>query len=194
MDPTDNAAFFQLPQHMNRSTGPRPLLRFYTEAVELPGKSATEGRPIYENRDFVAITNPGSRDEVVRYAKDKAKQDPYVAHAYKIWKDTQEQPCEGTPLEQVPFLNPAQVKELKALNIPSLEALADLSDTAKQRFNGGHELQRKAKALLEAAKGSAYATRLETELAKRDDEIKFLRDQIAQINARYEAEKHERAA
>lgn len=190
MDPMDFGSF-QAPQ---RGIGPRPLLRFYTEAVEIPGKSAIEGRPIFENRDFVAITNPGSRDEVVRRAEDKAKQDPYVAHAYKIWKETQEQPSDGTPLEQVPFLNPAQVRELRALNITSLEALAELPDTAKQRFQGGHDLQRKAKALLESAKDSALVTKLQSELASRDQQIKFLQDQITAINARFEAAQNGKAA
>lgn len=191
MDPM-SSDFFRQPQ-VNFS-GPKPHLRFYTEAVEHPGKSAQEGRPIFENRDFVAITNPGSRDEVVREAKEKAKQDPYVAHAYKFWKETQEQPSDGTPLEQVPFLNPAQVRELKALNIMSLEALAELPDTAKQRFMGGHDLQRKAKAFLQAAKDSAFATKVQGELDAANQQIAFLKDQIAQINARYEAEKQGRAA
>ncbi len=187
-----SAGFFQMPQ--TNFNGPKPLLRFYTEAVEMTGKSAQEGRPIFENRDMVAIINPGSRDEVVRIAKDKAKQDPYVAQAYKIWKETQEQPSDGTPLEQVPFLNPAQVRELKALNILSLEALADLPDAAKQRFMGGHDLQRKAKALMQAAKDSAFATKVQSELDAANQQIAFLKDQIAQINARYEAEKQGRAA
>lgn len=183
MDPM-TSGFFQTPQ--TNFNGPKPLLRFYTEAVEIPGETVKQGRPIYENRDFVAIINPGSRDEVVRIAKDKAKQDPYVAHAYKVWKDTQEQPSDGTPLEQVPFLNPALVKELKALNIHSLEALAALPDAAKQRFMGANEFQAKAKAFLASAADSAHATHLQSELNKRDNEISMLKAEIEKINARFE--------
>ena len=99
MDPM-TSGFFQTPQ--TNFNGPKPLLRFYTEAVEIPGETV-KGRPIYENRDFVAIINPGSRDEVVRIAKDKAKQDPYVAHAYKVWKDTRNSRQTGRHLNRCHF-------------------------------------------------------------------------------------------
>ena len=56
--------------------GARPNLRFFIEAKPHPGKSAEEGRPVYVDVDMVSIINPGSKDEVVRIAKDKIKDDP----------------------------------------------------------------------------------------------------------------------
>lgn len=185
MDPTMDAAFFDAAPP-NRQNGPRPMLRFFSEPVELPGKSAEEGRPVYIERDFVGITNPGSRDEVVRRAEDKAKEDEFIAWAYRKWKATREQVTDGTPLETVPFLNKAQVAELKGLAIHSLETLAAAPDTAVQRMMGLRELKKKAQAYLDAAKDSAVVTKLQGELEKRDQEIELLKAQMKQMSARFD--------
>lgn len=184
LDPLDNSFFDAGPPGERR--GPRPLLRFFTEAVELPGESAKEGRSVFVNRDFVGITNPGSRDEVIRRAEDKAREDDFIAWAYRKWKTTQEQPVSGTPLDTVPFLNKAQVAELRAINVATLEQLAELPDTAKQRMMGSVALQKKAKAYMESAKDTALVTRLQGELEQRDTEISMLKKQMAEMSARFE--------
>jgi hypothetical protein len=184
LDPALDTTFFDAAPPQQR--GPRPLLRFFTEPVELPGKSAEEGRPVYVDRDFVGITNPGSRDEVVRRAEDKAREDEFVAWAYKKWKATQQQPTDGTPLETVPFLNKSQVLELKGVAIHSLETLADAPEQAMQRMMGLRELKKKAAAYLAAAKDSAVVTRLQHELDQRDGKIALMEKQMAEMNARFE--------
>ena len=182
-DPLNFDSFMPGQQQMSR-----PNLRFFTEAVELPGKSIEEGRAVYVDRDMVAITNPGARDEVVRRAEDKAKQDQYVAWAYDQWKKTKAQPTDGTPLDMVPFLKPSQIKELQHINVMSLENLAGMSDVQAQRAGiNGAELVRKAKAYLQSAKDSAIVMKLESQLTdlRRDNDA--LKEQIRQINARFEA-------
>lgn len=182
-DPSDSEFFAPAPPQQR---GPRPMLRFFSEPVELPGKSEQEGRPVYIERDFVGITNPGSRDEVVRRAEDKAKEDEFIAWAYKKWKATQEQVVDGTPIETVPFLNKAQVLELKALAIHTLENLALAPDTAMQRMMGLRDLKKKAEAYMEAAKDSAVVTRMQSELDKRDRTIEMMKKQMEDMNARFE--------
>ena len=184
-DPAEDDFFFSAPP-TQQGRGPRPILRFFTEAALLPGKSDEAGRPVYEERDYVGITNPGSRDEVVRFAKDKAKEDEYVAWAYKKWKATQEQVVDGTPVETVPFLNKAQVAELKAINVHTLEALAELPDTAKQRMMGAGDLQKKAQAYMQAAKDSAVVTRLQSELNQRDRTIEQMKAQMDIMSKRFD--------
>jgi hypothetical protein len=183
LDPSSDAFFSGPPG----GRGPRPNLRFFTEPKELPGKSLEAGRPIYEERHFVGITNPGSRDEFIVQADVKAAQDEFVAWAFKKWLSTQEQVVDGTPLETVPFLNKAQVMELRALNIHTLESLATLPDTAKQRFMGSIELSKKAKAYLDSAKDTALVTKLQSELDKRDRDMDAMKKQMAEANARFEA-------
>jgi hypothetical protein len=182
-DPSDDNFFGPPPG----GKGPRPNLRFYTEPVQNEGKTLEAGRPIFEEIDFVVISNPGSRDTFIAKAKAHAQKDEFVAWAYKKWKATQEQVVDGTPLEIIPFLNKAQVQELKALGVHSLETLAELPDTAKQRFMGSIELSKKAKAYLASAKDTALATKLQAEVSKKDKELEYMRKQIAETNARFEA-------
>ena len=182
-DPLDSAFFDAQPPSQR---GPRPLLRFFSEAVELPGKSAEAGRPVFVERDMVGITNPGSRDEVVRRAEEKAKEDEFIAWAYKKWKATQQQVTDGTPLETVPFLNKAQIAELKAIAIHSLENLALAPEAAVSRMMGLRDLKKKAEAYMSAAKDTAIVTRLQGELEQRDGTISMLQKQMAEMNARFE--------
>ena len=166
--------------------GPRPLLRFEQEAIPLAGPSEAEGRPIHKMIDVVYIVNPGSRDETKRIAADKAKTDEYVAWAYARWKKTQEQPVDGTPLETVPFLNKAQVLELRGINILTLETLADPPEPAIARMMGLRDLAKKAKAFLAAAKDSSVVTKMASELEQRDREIDRLKAQMSEMSARFD--------
>ena len=164
---------------------PGPILRFFIEAVENKFKSAEAGRPIYDNVEMISIINPGSKDEFIKKVDAAAKS--RFGPQYEHWRRTQEQPAEGTPLEMVPFLNPAQVKELKALNVPTLEHLANLHDGAIQKIGmGGLELVRKAKAYMKAAGDNSVVTKLVAENQALKGEIEALKTQIAQVNARYE--------
>lgn len=189
-DPTEDGFFDPAPQ--NNSRGPRPMLRFYTEPVEQTALSAQEGRPVYKDVDYVGITNPGSRDEIVLVAEKKAKTDEYVAWAYKKWKATQEQVVDGTPVETVPFLGKAVVLELKAINIHTLEQLALAPEPALQRMMGLRDLKKKAEAYIAAAKDSALVTKMQHELNQRDNEIAAMKAQIAQMSARFDEMQKER--
>lgn len=183
-DPALDDAFFAPPQQQGR--GPRPILRFFTEPVEQTGKTAEEGRPVYKDVDMVGITNPGSRDEVVLVAEKKAKTDDYVAWAYNKWKKTQEQVVDGTPVETVPFLGKAVVLELKAINIHTLEQLAEAPEPAIQRMMGLRELKKKAVAYIGAAKDSQIVTKMAHELAQRDNEIASLKASMEQMSKRFD--------
>jgi hypothetical protein len=182
-DPSDDSFFGPPPG----GKGPRPHLRFERETRVNEGRSLEEGRPVHDLIDMVYITNPGSRDETPARIKDKVPKDDYITWAYNKWKVTQEQVVDGTPIETVPFLNKAQVQELKALNIHTLETLADLPDTAKQRFMGSIDLSKKAQAYLKSAKDSQLAVKLQAEVDKKDKELALMRKQIADTNARFEA-------
>jgi hypothetical protein len=191
MDPTDST-FFQ-PQQFQPQNGVRAILRFFTDAEEMTGESLAAGRSIYRDADFVGITNPGSRDEFVKRCTKLT--DPYHKQAYAQWKTTQQQPVDGTPLTQVPWLSQSQIKELNAINIMSLEHLAEMSDATIQRVGmGGNDLRKKAQTYIKAATDTALVMRLETELQSRDRDIERLTKEIQSISARFDAAAKEKAA
>lgn len=190
-DPTDFSAFTA-----QATVNPPPFnLRFYTEAMEHPGKSAEAGRRMFVDVDLVEIRVPGSKDVVVRKAEDKAKQDQYVNAAYQQWLKTKVDPVDGTPLSEAPFLRPSEIADMKAVGVMTIENLASLSDAYVQRVGiHGVKLRDKARAFLESAKDSALVLKQQEELAKRDRDIAALQDQIKALNARFEAAQKANAA
>jgi hypothetical protein len=89
----------------------------------------------------------------------------------------------GTPLEQWPQMTVGMVASLKAMNVHTVEQLAEMSDQYAQQIMGNHDLRRKAKLFLDAAAGEAVNNKLQSELDKRDIEINQLKEQMAQLLA-----------
>lgn len=156
----------------------RLLVQFYFEAVKNEFKSAQEGRPIFDDVPMIKIITPGSRDVMVAQANERY-QTRFPRH-WEAFQKKMSQVVEGTPLEQVPFLTVSQIAELKAVNCLTLEHLATMSDQNAAKFMGMNGLRQKAKDYLEAAKSAAPLTRLQAELAKRDNEIEVLKNQLAE--------------
>lgn len=159
-------------------------VKFYKSAVHLKGRSEKEGRPIFEDRDFIAIVVPGSADEHVREVRDDDKVRFHVQWAR--YQANQEQVQDGTPVDDWAALTASQREELKHLKVYTVEAVAGLSDAQAQKLGPGYmSLRTKASAFLEQAKDSAAAQRfaaendaLRSELADLREQFKALQSQI----------------
>lgn len=156
------------------------FVQFYQRAVMNNFKSSQEGRPIFDEVDFVRIIVPGDKNTVI----DTKATPEYIGRfrdKYDQFKKGQEQAQSGTPLEVWPQMTVGQVAELKAMHVTTVEQLADMPDQLAQRIMGSHALRAKAKQFLEAAAGDAANTKLQAELEKRDNEIEVLKAQMQQI-------------
>ena len=102
---------------------------------------------------------------------NKIPDDIRFPRQWAAFKNREEQPATGTPLETLPFLTKAQVLEFKAANCTTAEHVRDMSDGLAQKFMGIHDIRRRIAVFLEAAAGAAPAERLAGELKKRDDLI-----------------------
>lgn len=156
-------------------TEDRAIAEFYVEAVPNNFRTEKEGRPIFDDVEFVKILVPGDRrTEVVRRVTEE--------HRYR-WPRQYEAfqrgiiPAEeGTPIEQWPPITPAMAKTLAFLNIRTVEALAAVSDTALAEIGlGARELRQKAIAWLGAIDPQG--------LANANAEIAELKAQMAQLIA-----------
>lgn len=184
MDPLDFSGYEQL-LNSRPPAVTSVRLRFFYHPQQNHSKSEEAGRPIFDQVEKVSIINPGSRDEWVGYVTDDIRAE--YSSAYEHWRRTQQQPSDGTPLEEVPFLNAAQVKELRALSIESLEHLAGLTDALKQRIGmGANELVRKAQNYLAAAAGHAADNKAVTENEELRRRIAYLEQNLTAANQRYE--------
>jgi hypothetical protein len=152
-------------------------IEFRAVAVENRAKSHKEGRPIFDQQEQVFIRFAGdTKKELVAPAHEKCMRDPatglWVSYAqlyqrhYEAFKSGEAAIGEGTPVEELPFLDTARRAELKALHIHTAEALAGLEGQNLTRLGMfGRELKEQAKAYIEKASDSALETRLAAENA-----------------------------
>jgi hypothetical protein len=151
--------------------------RFKTEAVHLPFRSRTAGRPIYEDREFVEILIPGDRRSMaVEPVTDEHK--TRWPDAYAAFRAGRETPLEGTPLADWPnsALTRSKVEELAYFNIRTVEHLAAVNDAQLGNIGmGARELRQAARAFLEVARtGTGPLERLVSENLSLKDEVERL--------------------
>ncbi len=168
--------------------------KFYIEPVQNKAASEAAGRPIFRDTEFVEIRIAGDKfTVVVRKVSDEDK--ARRPQAYEAFQNNQKQALEGTPIEQWPIMTPAKVSELKALNILTVESLAELPDGRLGRLGmEGRELQNKAKAFLSSAtdhqiehKQAAVIGRLEQKIDLLESQIKALGEKPRQRRSREKA-------
>lgn len=159
---------------------------FFMEAVPDAEASAREGRPIYKEEEFVRIMIPGDQLNIVCREVREADKQAYPEQ-YRAFKEKQDQPLIGTPLDKIPFLTKARVLEFHAMGLKTAEHVRDMPDTIAQKFMDAHGLRKRIADFLAAAAGSAPVEKLQSELAKRDETIAALKaaleDQGAKIDA-----------
>lgn len=132
--------------------------RFFLDKALNPFKSQEAGHPVYDEVEKVDIIIPGQNQSIAtERIKDHHRE--RWPNAYAAWKKGLEIATEGSPLEMWPPLTPAQVANLKVLNITTVEQLAQLPDSALSKIGmGARDLQIKAKAwLTESNRGEALS-------------------------------------
>jgi len=146
------------------------MISFYDREVQNQFKSEQEGRPIFEMKCYIRKVPPG--DKLVEIDRKASKQDFLrYPQEYEMYMNHQTTPVNGTPLEAWAQVTRAQVAEYKALNILTVEQLAELPDGYGHKIMGFQGWKQKAQSFLMAAKGQGEFDKLQTELRKRDEEI-----------------------
>jgi hypothetical protein len=149
-------------------------------------KSAVEGRPIYEDAEYITIIVPGDKESVVHrklWAKDLER----FPAQYQAFKNGASQQISGTPLEHWPVIGKGQVMELQFFNVRTVEDLANLADAHAHKFMGINKLRKQAQDWLAAAKDAAHITKMNDELEKRDSKIAAQADMLEKLTERLKA-------
>lgn len=122
---------------------------FYLREVQNKARSKVEGRICFDQKEYVEIFVPGEKHlRPNRPVTDADKKRWPVA--YGKFQQTREETLDGTPVEQWPFLNRAQVAEMKANGIMTIEAIADIPDGLLERLGrNGRDIQKRAKQFLQ---------------------------------------------
>lgn len=161
-------------QNPGQPTMRQTMITFYDREVQNHFKSEQEGRPIFEMKCYIRKIPPG--DKLLEIDRKATKQD-FIRYPreYEMYQKYATTPVEGTPLEAWAQITRAQVAEYKALNIFTVEQLANLPDGYGHKIMGFQNWKQKAQSFLMASKGQSEFDRLQTELKKRDEEIERMK-------------------
>jgi len=138
------------------------------------------GRPMYVDREFIRKIIPGDQGNVVVHHPTRAEIDAYRAQ-YERFKAGMAQVTTGTPLDKLPGVSRAQVKELAYFNIRTVEQLAKVSDGNLQNIGPYMALRRKAQDWLATARGAAPIEEARAESARLKEELALLKRQMSEL-------------
>jgi hypothetical protein len=161
---------------------------FYTRSVHNPAKSQASGAPVYENKVFVRIQQPGEMLNVV----DKPAKDEDTKRWPQHWQSylhNRTQIPEGTPIDLLFPNDPARSDALKSRGVYTIQQLANLSQTAMDNVGmGAQEYVNRAKKYIESANDGSQVLALLEEGKKKDLkisrlelDIQSLKDQLNQL-------------
>jgi len=158
----------------------------FEEAKAERAKKLPEGN-IYRKVEFITINIPGDRTLAVHrpvMAADKVR----FRAKYEAFKNSQGEPVEGTPLEQLPEIKPGQVTELNYVGVKTIEQLAKVADgSPMMSMMGGVGLKQRAQAWVSKNRKSSVVSQTNEALAERDAQIAKLQEQVAALIATSEA-------
>jgi hypothetical protein len=163
----------------NRGGDDKLAVRFFKKAKQNPEKTQTEGRPIFEEVDYIQIMVPGDRTSIIVRPVGPGDEARFRKQ-YEHWKATQNNDLVvGTPLEAWGILNMAQIEEFRYFGIRTVENMADLRDDVVGRIMGATTLKQKAKIFVEASKAEAPMKAMREALETRDTELSALKQAVA---------------
>lgn len=166
------------------------VVRFYEKPKLNKQKTAEAGRPIYDSVEMVEVIVAGDKhfrphfpahEPTVTYDNATQQEDRrtwaerYPAE-YKAYKTQGMMSVSGTPVEAWPLLTRAQVAELKALDIFTVEQIADMTDRNRHVLGpSARQLIAQAKAYIEQASNAATPQKLAAENEALRAELERLR-------------------
>lgn len=188
------------------------LVRFYAKPILMEAISKEQGYPYYEDRVFINIVSPGNTKTVwdmlakgitpkyKQIAEGEYEQDGWEVEelegeadpikypeAWALFIKKGEKVHKGWDLAEWGAITRSFAESLKGLNIPTVEALAGLSDAAASNIMGGRKFRDMARAALDEQELMSLATQEQEKASKAEERVKTLEKQIegmqAQINS-----------
>jgi hypothetical protein len=166
-----NGPVYNAPQEQN---SPHLHVEFFADAVKLEGRSIEQGRPIFEDREFIRIRWVGNNKQVlVAPANGKSLRDPQT-NEWLTYKDRFPKHYEafqkgahfhgsGTPLTEMTSLSAADRANLNAWMIFTIEALSVIDGDIIKQNPTMARWKKEAEVYLSKAGDNAAYTRLAAE-------------------------------
>ncbi len=160
----------------------RLMVKFYSKPVQNEFQTNKEGRPIFEDVDFVKIFIPGdtlSTIDAPARADHKARFPLHWA-AYQNAHGADSK-IMGTPVEHWPLITALQAEELKAIKFFTVESVANASDLQLQGL--GMKAGMSPFAFRDRAKNFLRVASQESAVNQNDEELEQLRGENKRMKA-----------
>lgn len=155
--------------------------RFYTKQVQHKAKSLEAGRPIFVDVDYVEIRIAGDNKNIIDKKVKQEHKDRWPRQ-YEAHKNGKENQMEGMPVREWGSLPASRALELNAVNVFTVEQLADLSDSNLHYVGmDARDLRTKAQAYIKSQKESGFSERMMLENQKLKDELDFLKEKMTPL-------------
>lgn len=166
-----------------KNEGHRAMVEFFIQAVENSFLSEKEGRPIFEDKEFIRIITPGDKHSVVE-ERVKPQHKEMYKREYEAFQANEVLSPVGTPLKEWAPMTPAMVANLRVLNILTVEQLAEVGDGFLDNIGmGARSLREKARIWLKQADDGAEVSRLMQENRTMKEQMEVMQKTIADMSA-----------
>jgi hypothetical protein len=170
-------------------TGPGPgddglNVEFFYEGTKDEEQSATQGRPVFRDVEFIRVSIPGDKSHVVeREVRDIDKvRWPALYRDFKSGRtETRGMPLRNWMVD--PPLKPSQIKELEYHGVRTVEMLAGVSDGNLSKLGMYREWRDKARLFVKDQAASAPVSEVRAAAASQAEEIAQLRAEVERLTA-----------
>ncbi len=185
---------FEEPRLINREETAGTYALFFKQPVQNNFKTKQEGRPIFEEQDYIRIVIPANKlESPVRPVRDEDKEK--WPREWARYQRGEQEAVEGTPLDALTQLSGSRKQELKALNIHTVEHLAAVGDQNLMNMGMGARQERDAaKAFLAMAKDQSAFTKLTADNEYMRGQIELMQERLDEALALIDELKKDKAA
>lgn len=168
------------------------IVEFSMESIYNQEKSAAEGKPIYEDVEYISIQFAG--DKTTKHFRPVVKEwksgivgqgvppdTERWKRAYEIFKSGLEAPQSGTPVEHWHLISGPDAKALKHYGIKTVEQLASVHD-GNLAWAGARKMRDMAVSWLESTKENAGVSQLAKENAELRNDLEAMKNQLAALS------------
>ena len=156
---------------------------FYQKSVRDPIASRDRAIPIFKDVIYVKIFRPGEQLNTIDRPAEETDRRRF-ANQWNKFQHNQTQVPEGTPIDLLFPNNPSVADSLRAHGIHTVQQCANLTSHAIDHIGmGGQEYVNRAKQYIAAASSGSSFIKYQEENKKKDQEIKLLNQQVADLKA-----------
>lgn len=146
------------------------LVKFFVKPKQNQAKTAEEGRPVFDDREYIDIKIAGNRSGGACRPATQADKQRFPEHYAAFKQRTDDGREEGTPLAEWPMISRSMAEEMAFFHIKTVEQLGNMADTQTAKFMGGYDIRAKAKKWLEQVAADKPLWEMDNRIKKMEDE------------------------